>query len=244
MNHNALSHIKGFIITAAHETARQDRVQQLMQLLPGIQQMEAIYPSREKIPFLAKLQALSKERTRHALKHGEIGVLLSSRKIWHKIVQEASNDTDAFLVLESDSWMNDPAVFAEYYSMLTQQYDMFFFGSWLGHTRILRSTKKELAAGFFYGTPFMKTVSGGYGYALNRKAAQHLLQQTSKIAFPVDEFKRYIEPGYLRIGAVLPELISEKAEASMIGERPESPDKQKLKMIVLDIRNTVIAYCK
>lgn len=111
MSHNALSHIKGFIITAAHETARQDRVQQLMQLLPGIQQMEAVYPSLEKVPFLTKLQALSKQRTGHALKHGEIGVLLSSRKIWHRIVQEASSDTEAFLVLESDSWMNDPAVF-------------------------------------------------------------------------------------------------------------------------------------
>ncbi|HCT24154.1 MAG TPA: hypothetical protein DIW54_12845 [Chitinophagaceae bacterium] len=244
MSHNALSHIKGFIITAAHETARQDRVQQLMQLLPGIQQMEAVYPSLEKVPFLTKLQALSKQRTGHALKHGEIGVLLSSRKIWHRIVQEASSDTEAFLVLESDSWMNDPAVFGEYYSMLTQQYDMFFFGSWLGRTRIFRSTRKQLDKGFVYGTPFIKTISGGYGYALNRKAAQHLLERSGKIAFPVDEFKRYIEPGYLRIGAVLPELISEKAEASTIGERPQSPDKQKLKMILLDIRNTVIAYCK
>lgn len=244
MSHNTLNHIKGYIITAAHETARQDRVQQLLQLLPGIQQMEAVYPSREKIPFLSQLQILSKQRTGHALKHGEIGVLLSSRKIWQKIVQEASSDTEAFLVLESDSWVNDPGILAENYVMLTQQYDMFFFGSWLGHTRILRSTKKQLVEGFTYGTPFIKSVSGGYGYALNRKAAKHLLQQTSKIAHPVDEFKRYIQPGYLSIGAVIPELISEKTAASLIGERPQSPDKQKLKMIVLDIRNTVIAYCK
>lgn len=244
MSQAGLAHIKGFIITAVHETARQQRVQALLQLLPGIEVMQAVYPTREKVPFLAALQEKSKQRTGYALNKGEIGILLSSRKVWRKIVAEAQHDNDYYLVLESDSWLNDTSLLAKHYTELTTQYDMFFFGSWLGHTRILRSTKKELSKGFFYGAPFMKSVSGGYGYALNRKAAKHLLQQTSKIAFPVDEFKRYIEPGYLHIGAIVPELISEKTAASLIGERPQSPDKQRLKMWVLDIRNSIMAYCK
>jgi GR25 family glycosyltransferase involved in LPS biosynthesis len=236
--------IKGFVINAFHETERIERVQYLLSILPDLQKMEAIYPSREKIPFLQKIKQKSLERTGYSLTDGEIGILLSSRKVWRSIMHQAENDEEFFLILESDSWINNKILLEKNFEFLAKQYDMFFFGSWLGNTKIFRSTREELDLGFVYGTPFMKTISGGYGYAINRKAAAYLLKKSAYIAHPVDEFKRYIEPGYLRIGAVLPEIISEKGNSSTIGERPTAPSKQKFKMILLNIRNTIICLVR
>ncbi len=246
--------IQGFVITASHETSREPLVQKICEQLPSIQRIDAVYPSRVHVPFLHRLQEKSKQRTGYALNEGEIGVLLSNRKIWRRIVQHsntkkssglaAANSNESFLVLESDSTINNVEVLKKYYTQLTKQYDLFFFGAWLGNTKLFRSTRQPLEQGFVYGTPFIKTISGGYGYALNAKAAQHLLETSNHIAYPVDEFKRYISPGYLRIGAVLPELISEHQAESLIGERPHSPAKEKLKMILLNIRNTIITQLK
>lgn len=246
--------LQGFVITAAHETSREPLVQKICAQLPGIERIEAVYPTRVHVPFLHRLQEESKQRTGYALKEGEIGVLLSNRKIWRSIVQQSktknpsdlavASSNESFLVLESDSTINNVELLKKYYTQLTQQYDLFFFGSWLGNTKIFKSTRKPLEQGFVYGTPFIKTISGGYGYALNAKAAQHLLETSNRIAHPVDEFKRYIQPGYLKIGAVLPELISEHQAESLIGERPHSPAKEKLRMIALNIRNTLITQLK
>jgi GR25 family glycosyltransferase involved in LPS biosynthesis len=251
---HALDAIKGYMITAAHETSREPLVQKIVEQLPGIERIEAVYPSRVRIPFLHRLQAKSKQRTGYALNEGEIGVLLSNRKIWRSILEQSrtrnpsgialAGSNESYLVLESDSTINNIEVLKKYYGTLTQQYDLFFFGSWLGNTKIFKSTRQSLEQGFVYGTPFIKTISGGYGYALNAKAARHLLETSNRIAHPVDEFKRYITPGYLRIGAVLPELISEHKAESLIGERPHSPAKEKLKMMALNIRNTIITQLK
>jgi len=239
---NTHNRINGFLITAAHETDRAKRVNDLLRILPGMQIAEAIYPSREKIPFLDKIKQISFTRTGYALNNGEIGILLSSRHVWRKIAQDAQNDEELFLILESDSWINNITLLENCFHVVAKEYDMFFFGSWLGNTKIFRSTRKWLGGGFVYGTPFIKTISGGYGYAINRKAAIHLLEKSATIAYPVDEFKRYIEPGYLRIGAVVPEIISEKGNSSTIGERPTAPSKQQFKMLLLTIRNTIICF--
>lgn len=236
--------IKGFLIASPHETNRLAWVNKTCKELPGIQVVPAIYPSQIHIPFLKALQQKSKERTGYALKEGEIGILLSNRKIWRRIVASAASEEEAFLILESDSELKNPEMLRNYFSMLTCQYDLFFFGSWLGNTSLLRSTRQPLAQGYRFGTPFIKSISGGYGYALNKKAARHLLATSNKIAHPVDEFKRYITPNYLRIGAILPKLISVYPGESTIGERPHEPAKEKLKMLLLNFRNAIISYCR
>lgn len=236
--------LRGFLIAAPHETGRLAWVQTTCKALPGIQVIPAIYPSKTHIPFLAQLQEKTKQRTGYALKEGEIGVLLSNRKIWRQIVQSTASEEATFLILESDSELKNPALLKKHFHQLTAQYDLFFFGSWLGNTKLFRSSRKPLEQGYVYGTPFIKTISGGYGYALNKKAARHLLESTNQIAHPVDEFKRYITPGYLKIGAVVPELISVYPGHSTIGERPHAPAKEKFKMLLLNIRNSVISFCR
>lgn len=232
--------IKGFIITASHEQNRLANVQQLQLQLPGIQLIEAVYPNMQKVPFLQQLVKKSEERTGRALNFGEIGVLLSNRKIWHTITKSSVPDDTSFLILESDSVINDLKVLNNNFDLLTAQYDLLFWGGWLGHIQLLRSTKKKLTSSFYYGTPFIKTICSGYGYSINKKTAKYLLQQTNQIAYPVDEFKKYVNPDLIKIGAVVPELIAQGNGESTIGHIERSPIKEKIWFLLLDIRNYII----
>jgi len=234
--------IRGFVISSAREQARAKHVEKLKEQLPGLLSMEAVYPKYEKVPFLKKMQILSLKRTGTSLNEGEIGVLLSNRKIWRAILKLAKDDTEHFLILESDSCINDHAFLCSQGKKITTAYDLFFFGAWMGHMKLKRSTKTRIADRFQIGEPYVKTICSCYGYSVNRKAAKHLLQQTAKIHFPVDEFKKYITPGYLRIGGIKPELISEIPGSSTIGHNNLHPVLHSLKQQMLDIRNSIICY--
>ena len=236
--------IDAFVITATHEISRLPNIEFLKKQLPSLQIIEAIYPSRQKIPFLKKLIAVSGTRTGKCLNHGEIGVLLSNRKIWRQIVASSNADNNFFLILESDSVINDIAVLESHFHSLTSEYDLFFFGGWLGHIKLLRSTKMKVNNTFSVGEPYIKTICSGYGYALNKKTAKYLLQQTNKIAYPADEFKKYIEPGKLNIGAVVPELISQGDGTTTIGHNGLPSFFEMLWLFILDIRNSIICNFK
>lgn len=236
--------IKAFVITAEHEISRRENVRLLQSQVPGLQAIEAIYPTRRHIPFIDRLVALSKQRTGTALNLGEIGVILSNRKIWREIVRTADSDSDRFLVLESDSHILDVATLHRHYQPLAAAYDLFFFGAWSGHAHLLRSTKKVLEGRYVTGTAFIKTVYGAYGYSINRKAAAHLLKETGKISHPVDQFKYFIRNNELTIGTVIPELISHHSDDTMIGHPAMHPARKKLWMLLLDIKNTLICFFK
>lgn len=235
--------IKGFIITASHEIERRKNVSLLQSQLPAIELVEAIYPSKEKIPFLKQLQLLSKERTGIQLNPGEIGIILSNRKVWQRILAIAKNEKEMFLILESDSIINDLKVLQQSFQKIASEFDLFFFGAWLGHVKLLRSKKKQLTDKYQYGEPFIKTISGGYGYALNKTTANILLKKTKKIAHPVDEFKRYMSFENIKIGAVTPELISHANYTTTIGHKGNKFLK-KCWVFLLDIRNEVISNLK
>lgn len=113
-----------------------------------------------------------------------------------------------FLVLESDSEIKLEEVLIANFVRISKAYDLFFWGAWEGHMQVYRSTRKQLSPGIDFGNPFIKTVYCTYGYSLNKKAAAYLLRQTRKAAYPVDQFKRFIREGELRIGGVVPEVIA------------------------------------
>lgn len=237
--------IKAFVITATHEISRQVNVQLLQSQIPDLAIVEAVYPKYQKIPFLNRLISLSKQRTGTALNHGEIGVLLSNRKIWRKIVKMATNDSEAFLILESDSYINDLAFLNKYYNQLSGSYDLFFFGAWSGHVRLEKSSKHPFADGYWIGEAFIKTVYGAYGYSINKKGASYLLKQTGKISHPVDQFKIFIRNKALSIGSIKPAVISHHDNESTIGGvRLMHPVAQKVWYLLLDIKNTIICYFK
>ena len=233
--------LQGYVITSPREKARANNVELLLTQLPSIKKATAIYPAYDHVPFAEKILSTSRARSGRAFLPGELGVLLSNRRIWMQI-QHHPNEEEHFLILESDSHLNNKELLVQEFDKVTKGYDLFFWGAWFGHMVLKRSSRKKLAAEYETGTPYMRSVSCAHGYSLNKKAARYLLKRTGKFIHPVDEFKRYMEPGYLRVGGVIPELISQGVEESMIdaGNRMGRTNMAWIKL--LTIRNKIIAH--
>ena len=233
--------IRGYVIHASHEQHRQQNVNELLRQLPELRIVPAIYPSLQKVPFAKVILSKARNRRGRPFMQGELGVLLSNRRIWREI-QHHPNEEDHFLIVESDSHLNEVALLRQEFDRLTKDYDLFFWGAWLGHMVLQRSTRQQLSGKYVTGVPFLRSVSGAYGYSLNKKAAIHLLAKTGKLLYPVDEFKRYIDPAYLRVGGVTPELISQGPGESMIDAGNKAGRINKAWIKLLTIRNKIIAH--
>jgi hypothetical protein len=225
---------RAFVLFAEHEMERKTHVEAMRKVLPSLELVEPIFPSRVHVPFLEALIEKSRARTGKALLPTEIGVILSHRKVWSKIARE---NTDAhFLVLESDSRIIKPELLQ---SETAEKYDLFFWGAWNGYASLKRSKRLNGV-----GEPLIKSVYGAYGYSLNAKAARYLLQKTSRIAYPVDMYKRFVDPREISLGAIVPEVISTwRTSDSMI--RKESHGHlltAELIRMIFYCRNTIQSY--
>jgi GR25 family glycosyltransferase involved in LPS biosynthesis len=234
--------LRGYVITSELETQRAPFVKELMEQLPGIQQAKAIYPTQEHVPFLNRLKENARTRFFRPFMDGEIGILLSNRRIWKEIVRTNGPEQEHFLILESDSVVNDPAVLKQLFHATTQEYDLFFWGAWHGYMRLLKSSKRSISEKYVIGTPLMRSVSCAHGYSINRKAARHLLERTGKLRYQVDEFKRYIDATYLKVGGISPELISQRVTDSLIDPGNKAGRTNWTWIRLLDIRNRLICY--
>ena len=232
--------MRSFIITSATENERKANVANLLVQLPDAVLIEAVYPSQVHVPFLHRMMELSEQRTGKRLLPAEIGCLMSHRIVWRKIIVADSAEDEHFLVLESDSVLSSE--FAEVVDINT--YDLFFFGAWLGHMKLFRSTRQKINNTYTIGTPFIKTVYCTYGYSLNKKAAAYLLKQTNRIAYPVDQFKYFLDTNEIRLGGIVPELISGGQMGSYINQDGFSSWRKKWVMNVLSIKNNLICYFK
>lgn len=238
-----MNNINGYIISSIYESDRRANVELLLKLFPNLRQQEAVYPQYQKIPFLNKLLSLSKMRTGHQLRLGELGCLLSHRKIWSEIINSKFHENKSFLIFESDSEIKDFDFIKHQFENIENKYDLFFWGAWDGHLKINRSSKIKIDNKTI-GVPLIKSVYCTYGYSLNKKAATYLLKRTRHIAYPVDQFKRFISEDDLKIGAVIPEMISTNCEKSYIKEKLINKKLLKLFHFVLDIKNTFICFFK
>lgn len=189
---------RAFVLYADHETERKGHVEAMRMVLPSLEVVEPVFPSRINVPFLESLIEKSYARTGKALLPTEIGVILSHRKVWSQIARESSEGH--FLVLESDSRILKPELLK---AGTAKKYDLFFWGAWNGYATLKKSTAQQGV-----GEPMIKSVYGAYGYSLNAKAARYLLQKTARIAYPVDMYKRFVDPREISIGAIVPEVIS------------------------------------
>jgi glycosyl transferase family 25 len=235
--------MKGFILTSVHEPARQQNVQNILNQMQEIERVEAVYPAFTEVPFLSRIKEITKQRTGQALREGEVGCLLSHRKIWQLIVRQATDDKENFLVLESDSRLCNLPLLEEQFDTISHTYDLFFWGAWDGHMQLLRSTRQKLSHEYSIGEPFIKTVYCTYGYSLNRKAAAYLLKRTRKVGYPVDQFKKIIESGHLKIGGIMPELISTLKMDSNIRPKTNGVSDAVFRKI-LDIKNSLICFLR
>ena len=225
---------RAFVLFAEHETERQSHIEVLRAVLPALEVVEPVFPSRTNVPFLEAMVEKSRTRTGKALLSTEIGVILSHRKIWAKIAQENTNEH--FLVLESDSRILKPELLK---AEKVEKYDLFFWGAWNGYASLKRSTLKNGV-----GEPLIKSVYGAYGYSLNSKAAAYLLKKTAQVAYPVDMYKRFVDPTEISLGAIVPEVISTwRTSDSLI--RKESRGHlltAELIRLIFYCRNTIQSY--
>jgi len=235
--------LKTFLISSKSESERQLNIKNIFaNKYLNIEIIDAIYPSKIHTPFLAKLIQKSKRITGKELLLGEVGCLLSHRSIWRKIKKNSSINEHC-LILESDSCILNSELLEKNFYNLVNSYDIFFWGSWEGHTKLFRSTKTNLEGNYKIGTAFIKTVYCTYGYSLNPKAAGVLLERTGKISYPVDQFKRFFSQSELKIGAILPEVIS----GNEMGSTIRANNNRLLNSIflqILDIKNNIICHFK
>ena len=237
-----------YILYSKHEVARANQVADLQQYFPNAEIIESIFPNHEKVPFLEKLIKKSKERTGQALLMNEIGVLLSHRKVWQTIVLKNkiknSNPNAHYLILESDSKINNIELIQTKLDIVTKNYDLFYWGAWNNHVSIKKSSILNNHEKYKMGIPLIKSVYGAYGYSINIKAAHQMLKSTCKIKYPVDLYKHYDLITGLSIGAIQPELIStwQTTQSSIRPETNWDKFKRILRIKIFSCRNQIQAY--
>lgn len=195
-----------YLISSIYETERFQHIQQIKQLFPNLVQIEAIYPSKIKVPFLNKIKTISAKRNHRALSNGEIGCLLSHRKAWQYFLNQ--NDDNECLILESDSLIVDPILLIQHFNKVHSKFDLFFWGAFDGRMQLLKSSKERINSIYSLGNPLVNSLYCTYGYSINKVAAKCLLQQTRLFDYPIDYWKRRLKGGELTIGGVHPNLIS------------------------------------
>ena len=225
---------RAFVLFAEHETERKAHVGEMRMVLPTLEVEEPVFPSKVHVPFLEALIEKSRVRTGKALLPTEIGVILSHRKVWSQIARDRS--AGHFLVLESDSRILNPELLKV---ETAEKYDLFFWGAWNGYVSLKRSTKMNGV-----GEPLIKSVYGAYGYSLNAKAAKYLLKKTARIAYPVDMYKRFVDPKEISMGAIVPEVISTWRTSDSLIRRESRRHLLTAELIrmIFYCRNTIQSY--
>ena len=236
--------IQAFIIYGQNEHTRQAQVNLMQEVLPNSVLVDPIFPATQKVPFLKDLIQNAYKRSGYKLLPSEVGVFMSHRSIWKKIVQLNNDPNQHFLVLESDSKINDMRLIEQTMQKVETGYDLFFWGAWNNHVSIKKSTAVSIDNKYKIGVPLIRSVYGAYGYSINIKAAKHLLAQSSKINYPVDLYKHYVDQATIKIGAIQPELISTWQTTDSTIRKEANIDRLKRIIIIkiFSLRNQILAY--
>jgi GR25 family glycosyltransferase involved in LPS biosynthesis len=211
------------------------------------QMVGAVFPEFRSVPWLRQLQQTSMVRCGRQMNHGEIGCLLSHRRAWKSFL---NSDYTRALILESDSEISGKDMVCKIIEEFGEQYDILFLGSYHGRTKLKRSTAESFGLHHKIGSPLPNTLYCTYGYAINKNAARHLLQQTGKVSWPVDYWDKWLTDGCgnfeIRVAAVVPEVISTWAAPSTIQDIQVVKRAEKLprrvRYFVGEIKNSIVGY--
>jgi len=240
--------IPSFILQSIHEPERKNQVDEIKKHLPQVEIIEPVFPKYQRVPFLHSLVQKSKERTGKKLLITEIGVLMSHRKIWQKIVALSRLNINPanthYLIFESDSKIIDLETLYEHIGMVQNKYELFFWGAWHNNVSIKKSSITATFQNYIIGTPLIKSVYCAYGYSINAKAAQKMLDATNKINYPLDLFKHYYNINSFSIGAIKPEVIStwQTTQSTIRAVNTWSRIKHFIIINIFYFRNQVKAY--
>jgi GR25 family glycosyltransferase involved in LPS biosynthesis len=201
--------MKAFILFNNAETHRAQQIETLINKCPfPVIAVDAVFPSIIHVPFQRRLLQLAQQRTGYPMTAAELGCLLGHRKIWSAIVAENEGSNHHYLVLESDSQIQDMSWLEKNFDALTAGSDLFFWGAFDGRMKLFSSSTTPIDDLYRVGEPLINSLYCTYGYSLTARAAALLLRKTSRISYPVDHFKRYFSAREIRIRGILPQVIS------------------------------------
>jgi GR25 family glycosyltransferase involved in LPS biosynthesis len=195
-----------YLVSSKDELERINHMEGLKILFPGVISIEAIYPSKTHIPFYSQIKSISKSRTGVTLSDGALGCLLSHRLIWRHFLNQ--KDQDFCLIMESDSKIDNLSIIQTQKENISAQYDLFFWGAFDNRMKLLQSTKICLTEQYQIGTPLINSLYCTYGYSINKESAKFLLESTKKFNYPVDYWKLRLKDSSLRVGGILPNIIT------------------------------------
>lgn len=239
-----INSIKTYILYSKQELDRLENINLLKENIKGIVEVDAVFPKYVNVPFLDKLIQKSKERTGKALNANEIGCLLGHRKIWQSLLKREAGENEHFLIMESDSIINNYGILENNFSKYSSNYDLFFWGAWNGNVSIKRSTILYKENNKIIGEPIIGSVYCTYGYSINKKGASYLLKQTKKISWPVDVFRFLLDPNIIKVGAISKELISTPIYLKSYIRNNSLVNSYKRQLItkILKIKQFIISY--
>jgi GR25 family glycosyltransferase involved in LPS biosynthesis len=231
-----------YLVSSKDELERLTHIKALKMLFPDVITIEAIYPNKTYIPFYSQIKSISKSRTGAALSDGALGCLLSHRLIWRHFINQ--QDQDFCLILESDSKIDNLNIFQTQKESISAQYDLFFWGAFDNRMKLLQSTKMRLSDQYQIGTPLVHSLYCTYGYSVNKASAKFLLESTKKFNYPVDYWKLRLKDSSLRVGGILPNIIT---TVTTFKSTISYSNEGILKILfdrMINFKNSIISYFK
>lgn len=231
-----------YLVSSKDELERIKHIEDLQNLFPGVVSIEAIYPKKTRIPLYSQIKSISKARTGSVLSDGALGCLLSHRAIWRRFLNQ--KDQDFCLILESDSKIDNLTIIKSHELSIKAQYDLFFWGAFDNRMKLLQSTKNQLCDQYQIGTPLVNSLYCTYGYSINKNAALFLLESTSKFNYPVDYWKLRLKDSPLRVGGILPNIITTVTFFKSTISHPQKNIFVLLFDTIINLKNSIISFFK
>ncbi len=228
-----------YIVSSIYEEERKNHIMEIGKLFPLLNHIEAIYPNKIKIPFYNHIKLISKKRTGKTISDGALGCLLSHRKAWSKFLLQKKFEN--CLILESDSHIENIDAINQLFAYTTDNFDIFFWGAFDTRVQLFKSTT-TIVNGFKIGEPYINSLYCTYGYSINKKAASYLLKKTSKFNYPVDYWKYRLNRKELKVGSILPNLITTKYTFKSTIQIQNISIYKKIFDYIVDIKNMFITY--
>lgn len=231
-----------YLVSSKDEVERIEHIEALRTLFPDVVTIEAIYPSKTPIPFYSQIKSISKSRTGAALSDGALGCLLSHRLIWRCFLNQ--KDQDFCLILESDSKIDNLNIIQTQQVSISAKYDLFFWGAFDNRMKLLQSTKMRLTDQYQIGSPLIHSLYCTYGYSINKKCAKFLLESTKNFNYPVDYWKLRLKNSSLRVGGILPNIITTVTSFNSTISYSNQNIFTILFDTIINLKNSIISFFK
>ena len=110
--------------------------------------------------------------------------------------------------------------------------------------KLLKSSKNQLSDQYQVGTPLVHSLYCTYGYSVNKTAAKYLLESTKRFNYPVDYWKLRLKDSPLRVGGILPNIITTVSSFKSTISHPNQNIFVLLFDTTINLKNSIISFFK